>query len=519
MSNVIKLFKNGVPSQRKFYSRITENRPDLQEFTYKQLKRQNYELMEVSNYLKEIDIYNKPTNAEIENIFKYLLSNMKYEKYSSLKKVINTLNELNNALVEKRNKTTDISHSDLSLVLDNIVSHICTLKKEISKKFNYNMIELENVIKFEKVSKEILNPENYNEYNVIGNILDNLEILSFHDIKQRNFGMLLYSNVLHAKMTGNVEKIEYYRKLITYASNIKTLNISNDVYELLDISFDVSDNKISALDEKIISLDVDPRTGRYIIKDFIVSIDNDDTVKIDDALSIEVTPNNTYLVGIHITDVYSLGIYANELLNCKRTSEHVCKIKASLKEFQKKNCISLFLEMNNKGFVLNHKVLLTRIEVDRNLLYDEVSRILEQAPDSEYTKTILNLTNLYNIIENKKFPLFPSKENLPHLIVQKLMMLYGCIISDEFYRRDIPGLHLTGSDSYNFYTINHGNYDTGFNQYNTYSKSTKPLYDQSSILCQYIMHQCMFSRISDEDKLILTRNMQKVAEKLNKKTR
>lgn len=519
MSNVIKLFKNGVPSQKKFFSKMKENRPDLEELTYKQMKKQNYELVELSNYLNNIDTFNKPSNAEIENIFKYLITNMKYEKYSSLKNVINILNNTCDNLIEKRKRIVDIVDRDLGNTLDKIVSHIYFLKREISKKFNYNTIELENVIKFEHISRLILNPENYSDFNVIGNILDNLEILSFHDIKNRTFNELLYRNILYAKMNGNAERLNYYKKLVTYASNIKTLNISDDVFEILNMNFDVSDNKVSALDKKIVNLDFDERSGRYLIKDFIISIDNDDTVKIDDALSIEVTPNNTYLVGIHITDVYSLGIYANELLNCKRTSEHVCKIKASLKEFQKKNCISLFLEISNKGIVLNHKVLLTRLEVDRNLLYDEVTRILEQAPNSEYTKTILNLTNLYNVIENSRFPVFPSKENLPHLIVQKLMMLYGCIISDEFYNRDIPGVHLSGNESFNIYTIKHAKYDTGFKEYETYSKSTKPLYDQSSILCQYIMHQCMFKNISEEDKIILVKNMEKVVDKLNRKSR
>ena len=519
MSSVINLFKRGIPSQKKFYSKIKENRSDLADLSYKQFKKRNVELPELKQEFLQMDRYNYLSNAEIHNIFRYLSCNLKYGKYSTLKNIIDTLNGTKDAIIEKRKNLNDPLDIELANSLDNITSHILMLKNQIASSFNFDNIELENAIKFEFVAKKILNPDDYKEYNIVWNILENLEILSYHDIKNRTFSDLLYKYILHAKISSNIEKLNYFKSLLTYINNIKTINISPDVYELLNMDFDIKYDKKSMLNEKIYNLDIDERTGRYLINDFIVSIDNDNTVKIDDALSIEKTNVGTYLVGIHITDVYSLGIFANELLNCERTKEHVSKIKGSLIEFQKKNCISLFLEINNQGVVLNHKLLLTKLEVDRNLIYNDVSKIIAQNPDSELSKTIINLTDLYNIIDNNKFPLYPNLNTLPHLIVNKLMVLYGCVVSDEFYKKDVPGLHLSGRDHDNVYTVGQATYDTGFKDYKTYSKATKPLYDQSSVLCQYIMHRCIFNRISQIQKNELTLRMEKVADQLNRKSK
>lgn len=519
MSSIINLFKKGVPSQKKVYSKLRENRNDLIDLSYKQFKRRNVELPELKEEFLSMNRYNYLSNSEIYNIFKYLSRNLVYDKYTTLKKLIDTLNETKDAVIEKRKTLTDMQDTALANSLDIITSHILMLKNKIASSFDFDIIELENAIKFEFVVKKILKPNNYKEYNIVWNILENLEILSYHDIKNRTFSEILYNQILHAKLVNNIEQLDYYRSLLTYINNIKTINIEPEVYELLNMNFDIKYDKKSMLNEKIYNLNVDERTGRYLINDFIVSIDNDNTVKIDDALSIEKTSIGTYLVGIHITDVYSLGIFANELLSCERTKEHVSKIKGSLIEFQKKNCISLFLEIDNNGVVLNHKLLLTKLEVDRNLIYDDVSKIIVQNPDSVLSKTIINLTDLYNMLDNVKFPLYPNLNTLPHLIVNKLMVLYGCVVSDEFYKKDVPGLHLSGKDHDNVYTIDKATYDTGFKDYMTYSKTTKPLYDQSSVLCQYIMHRCIFGRINQVQKEELTLRMEKVADQLNRKSK
>ena len=519
MSNVFNLFKKGIPSQKKFYSKYIENNPGLNGITYKQFKKNNYELDEFYNYFMNMSRYDFLSNMEITNIFKYLSNNLRYERYTTLKSIVISLNKTKDDLVKKRKTLTDTLDSNLAKSVENIISHILMLKNELASKYNYNSLELENAIEFEQISRDILNPEKIDEFSAIGNILDNLEILSYHDLKGRSFSDLLYKYIMHAKVTNNKEKLNYYKNLVTYISNIKPLNIKDDVLKELNLNIKPIVSVTSALDQKISNLEYDERSNRYLVKDFIISIDGDDTIRIDDALSVEKTSDGNFIVGIHITDVYSLGIYANELLNCKKEKEHVCKIKASLKEFQKKNCISLFLEISSNGIVLNHKLLPTKIEVDRNLIYNDVLKILYQNPNSEYTKTIINLTSLYSVIENSKFPVCPSKENLPHLIVNKLMLLYGCIVSEEFLNKNVAGFYLSGDQGNNFYTTKKSKYDAGFGFCDTYTKATKPMYDKSSELCQFIIHKCLFNKISYYEKENLEKKLQLVADSLNRKSK
>ena len=519
MSNVVSLFKNGIPSQKKVYTKIKENNPDLTDLSYKRFKRSNFDMSKIFEYFNQMDRYNFLSNSEINNIFRYLTLNLNCDKYSSLKNVVSLLNTKKEELVEKRKKLIDQLDRNFASSIEQIVSQIIILKNNIASRFNFSPIELENAIKFEMIAKKILEPDVMDEFCIIGNVLDNLEILSYHDIKGRNFGDLLTKYVNHARVTNNKEKLSYYKKLVTYIVNIKSLNIGNDSLEQLNIRQKPIVKTTSYLDEKINSLEYDARLKRYNVRDFAITIDNDDTIRMDDALSIERTPDGNYIVGIHITDVYSLGIFENELLDCKKVKEHVCKIKASLKEAQKKNCISLLLEISSNGIVLNHKLLSTRIEVDGNLKYDDVSRILHQNPNSEYTKSIINLTNLFSVLENDKFPLCPTKENLPHLIVNKLMLLYGCIISEEFASKKVPGLFLEGEEHNNIYTVQKAKYDTGFKGYESYSKATKPLYDKSSILNQFLVHRCLFNYISFREKEELKLKMQLVADNLNRKAK
>lgn len=519
MANVFNLFKKGVPSQKKFYLKYKENRPELNELTYKQFKKNNYELDEFYNYFMNMSRYEFLSTSEIVNIFNYLANNLRYERYSTLKNVIESLNKMRDDLILKRKVLTDTLDNELAKSIETIVSNILMLKQELANRFNYNSLELENAIKFEKVTRGILNPEVIDEFSIIGNILDNLEILNYRDLKGRSFSDLLYKYIVHAKTNKLNDKLDYYTILTKYVMNIKSININKDVLDILNLNKTPIIGITSALDEKIQNLQIDERTGRYILKDFIISIDNDDTRKIDDALSIEKTPLGNYIVGIHITDVYSLGIFANELLNCKKEKEHVCKIKASLKEFQKKNCISLFLEISSNGNILNHKLLPTRLEVDRNLLYNDVSKIIHQIPNSEYTKTIFNLTSLCSALENNKLNSTPNIETLPHIIVNKLMLLYGCIVSEEFINKNIPGIYLSGDQSSNFYTTKKSSYDTGFDCFDSYTKATKPMYDKSSELCQYIIHKCIFNKISIYEKEALAKKMELVADSLNRKSK
>lgn len=516
MSEIIGLLKKGVTSQKKIYAKYCENYRGTELLTYKNFKRDSVELLELKKYVKTMQEDNYLTKTEINNIFKYLTNNLKYSKYSNVKKIVKILKEFKTEIKAKQDNLHDNEKNTYNSLV-HISYHINLLRELVAKKISLNYRELDSVIKFENLMKEIINKNDICEANKsIGLIMDNLEILSYHDHKGRTFNDLIHDAILYAKLNDNKNLLEYYSEILKFIINIKCLKIDKD--GLLDL-FEIEADKIeygSALNNKIFDLKFDSRTGRYLLTDeFIISVDNEDTKKIDDALSIETTPYGSYILGIHVTDVPSLGMYANEILN---NGSGICasKMKASLEEFQKKNAITIFVEISKQGFILNYRALQTRIEVDRNLLYDDFAKILSEGDVKPgLSETVMNLTDLYNIVENEKLPKYPNINNIAKLLVKKYMLLYGCITSDIFNINKIPGIYLDGES--NLYTLDKSKYDAGFTSFDSYSKSTSPLYDRSSLINQFLMQECVFKQMSSINKERLQYVLVPVVDDINKK--
>lgn len=514
MSDVTNLFKTSIPRKRKMFSEIKSGDVDLNDLTYKQFKKENLELAVFKSYFLSMDRFDYLSNSQIDNMFKYLKLNLKYYKYGTVKNIIEELDETKEKIVKRLATLNDGLDVGLINSYRKIIKNINEYEEYVSSKIGYNSEDLHKLFDFDNLVDKILKPKEYNEILTMKLIYENLKLLEFHNIKGKTFSDLLYSAIRYAKTNKNTERLNYYKRLVISIRNIKSLKVNRlDILELLGINPTIK-VKSDKLEDKIKNMQYDSRNSRYIVDDYLVSIDNDDTKKIDDALSIEKTPLDTYILGIHITDVYSLGIFANEILKCERDSNHVTKLKASLKEMQKKNCISLFVEVTGDGVILNHKLLPTIVKVNKNLLYDNVCQIITQKHDSEITTVISNLLALFYALDNDRFNDYPSLPNIARMLVNKYMLLYGCIGSDMFIKRDIPAIFLSND---NYYSSEKTEYNAGFKNYNTYSKLTKPLYDNPSLIGQYLIHECIFQNVSPEEKYQLKLRMPKICEDLNKK--
>lgn len=513
MSNVSNLFKTSVPRKRKIFSEIKSGDTQLSDLTYKKFKKENFELAVFKSYFLNMDRFNYLTNSQISNMFKYLTLNLKYYKYSTVKSIIEDLDDTRDKLAKKLETLTDGLDVGLSNSINKIISSIDEYEDLVASKIGYSNEELHKLFAFDNVVEKILKPKNYNELDSMRLIYENLKLLEFHNIKGKKFPDLLYTAIKYSKTSHNEERFNYYKRLVNSIRNIKALEINRfDILEALDIEPKVL-IKSTCLDEKMANMKYDTRNCRYVVDDFLVSIDNDDTKRIDDALSIEKTPLDTYILGIHITDVYSLGIFANEILKCERDKGHVSKLKASLKEMQKKNAISLFVEMSQDGMIINHKLVPTIVKVKKNLLYDDVCEIITKCEDAQVTQTVTNLLRLFYALDNEKFQSYPSISNIARMLVNKYMLLYGCIVSDMFCKIDV-GIFLSDN---NYYSPEITYYDAGFKEFKTYSKLTKPLYDKPSLIGQYLINECIFQNMSEENKKELKLRLPEVCNSLNKK--
>lgn len=155
----------------------------------------------------------------------------------------------------------------------------------------------------------------------------------------------------------------------------------------------------------------------------IVTIDGADAKDLDDAISIERKKNGNFLLGVHIADV-SYYVRENDIIDReayergtsvylvdrvipmlpKELSNGVC----SLNPDEDRLAFSVLMEIDNEGMVINHEIAESVIRSRKRMVYEDVTRILEEN-DSEliekykdYVEDLRNMETLAEILRNKR---------------------------------------------------------------------------------------------------------------------
>ena len=195
------------------------------------------------------------------------------------------------------------------------------------------------------------------------------------------------------------------------------------------------------------------------------------------------------------------------------------KKKASLTKNKKRNAMTIYVLVDSNGIIVNYKILNTILKTDANLIYEDIPKLIRNDNvNPELKNVVINLLSVYNVLENTKFKDNPTIGNLAYLITSKLMILCCTLYSEQFKKNDIPAIYLCGDGKDNFYSIQSGNYNTGFDNYDTYTKVTSPIYDQSSLINQFFIDRYLVPNrnMDDEEKKTLVKKLQPFVTKLNK---
>lgn len=512
LNSTLKGFKYAVVKPVKLFNRLKQF-PEYSNITYSQFRTRNisFDIFEAAF----LDIDNEIIDpTQLQNMFKYLSNNLKGSRDSDIKRIIVRIEKL------KINLTTKLCELDpekdkIAIEnIDNILVELADLKNVIIDPAKNNNRGIEKEIQFEMLIDDLLYPDNYDTTTLLPTLFYNLPILGNNVGNGKKFNESLYKALLSSMHGDNNEQKKYY---ITLANLIKQANIYKIDKKVSNIcGFKEYDKDIKTkLEEKISKLEYNTNIGRYRLDDFIVTIDNECTSKFDDAISIEKMDNDSYILGIHIADVYSLGILpsSNESIEFKS--------KASLCENVDKNAISLFVEISSTGLIIDKKMIMTNIRVNNNLLYDDVSKILSIKKDEKLCQTIIDLIGLYNLLDNTKLPDFPGPSTIAHSLVQKFMLLYGCVASSIASENRYPILYQLDSDKKSEVTLNEVHVYTGFeeNDLSTYARFTSPIWDIRSFINQFSMCRCIFDHIDKKEKNALRLQMSGYKNKINKELR
>lgn len=519
MNDVSRLFTNRIPTKTEIKKHFKGN------------KDTNFKLLlKLEKEFRELNEKNILKYKTVNNIFAYLKENIVYKRVNNTERIVYILLTINANLTDKlksgKNKSVEYKES-----INQIKLNIEMLLLHIAHELETTTEDLVKVTLFNRVMYTIFNKRDLKKsLDVINN---NIEILNYHDFAGGTFNSILAAEFYRAKEAGNKGMIEYYLRIIKHASIFSQIEIDREYFRnilLENIMYD--NNEYLKYDDKFIrkmkEMPFNKNNQRYVPNDFIFTIDANDTKAFDDAFSIE-KHDNCYILGIHIADVYSLGFNDKVVLEGEQYSRSTGHNKASLDQDINRSAVSLYIQFDKDGVILNTMLIPTKINVGINMDYNDFNEIFIRGGENnekfkklneEQKKYLLDqlqlLFDAYLVIDNKNFTLHPTSSNLAVVIVSKFMMLYGSLISNQFSEKGYPYIYLNGSVKNHYFSLENKGYDTGFKDYRSYGRATSPIYDRPSLVSQVLIHELLLKNNNDKDIGKYERLLKPISNKFNK---
>lgn len=369
---------NNIKKNIEVLSKSLENK-DLLNDDWKKL----IDLLYKDIYEMEDNVINKKDENYIDN---------KYDLLSSI--IFDTENKTYfNHIIDKYPYLINVKSKDENHIIVDVINKFCDLIKQPNKK-NFAKV----VYYAEIISTFLESPRfrvNDNERDYINNIIsESLEsLLNSHTnilkVKQK----ILFLKSIKEKFIDSESKYDSIRRI-----NAK-YNISN--------GFSISAQR------EILNINKNPNRT-------IITIDDDSTLDMDDALSIE-KQDDYYILEVYISDVASSiqeGTYLDIEANKRNETIYLSDNTIPMFPFELSNNI---LSLNNNGYknvicstfkidkygnIIDAGIRKRQILVTQKLSYDDVNEMLNKgAPIKNYSsniyKTIESLSEVANILRNR----------------------------------------------------------------------------------------------------------------------
>ena len=218
----------------------------------------------------------------------------------------------------------------------------------------------------------------------------------------------------------------------------------------------------------------------------MVTIDGEDAKDLDDAVSLTKNEKG-YELGVHIADVTHYVRESSELdkealergtstylvdrvipMLPHKLSNGICSLNAGVDRL----ALSCFMTIDNKGEVIDHKIVETLIRVDRRMSYTQVKAILEE-PDSqdriEFKEQILMLEEMGKVADllrnqrqrrgsidfdfpetkmildekGKPIEIKPYDRNVATKLIEDFMLIANETVAEDFFWQEMPFVYRT----------------------------------------------------------------------------
>ena len=210
----------------------------------------------------------------------------------------------------------------------------------------------------------------------------------------------------------------------------------------------------------------------------VISIDAEETCDIDDALHVVQKPNGQLEVGIHVTAAASL-LSPDDLIDAearKRASScylptrvipmlptSLSEARLSLVKDQPRQSLSVLVELDSKGTIVSHRIVLGLVKVKHRLSYQQADGILEnaehqlhgplamleQVAEGQYDMrkqngaTDIALPQVEVRVDGDDITVHQTPRSRSRFFVSELMILAGHIAADFCIGNEIPALFRT----------------------------------------------------------------------------
>ncbi len=377
--------------------------------------------------------------------------------------------KIDRVLIEKKNSLSDYekSYNELVSVQEKIEFYYDEVYKITTKHYNFINFLIEEIKNLEYIEIAISKvPSLVNTKDEDGKPIINSFLMKYFDnvLEEDEYNKLYYENIISLVLTQNElhlkfnekeqlikdiysfifkisvskknikkykNEINWLKNLITYLKTSKEEKIDiNTLANKYKIKIDFENYLIDSIKFAKVPENGENDASRVYVDDYLITIDKNSTVEIDDALSCRKLENGNYLLGVHIASVLSYFEYDSAIVDEAISRVHTIYLKnryrrekdnynkiipifpyefsskvASLLPNEAKYARSYYFEIDREGNVVNEKYFNTIVKSKKKTSYNEVNEILENGcKDEKLLEVISNLNEVVEVLESKYKP-------------------------------------------------------------------------------------------------------------------